>query len=96
MKLAQWEHPEMDLEKQTHNFWQNAKTFARDLHQAITVVFPKTVDWNKIQACSQKSDEPVNDYYNQRQIVFKESSCLSSDVDSTQVAFNSMFINGLQ
>ena len=29
------------------------------------------------------------------QIVFKENSGLPSDIDSSQVAFNSMFINGL-
>lgn len=39
MKLALWEHPERNLEKQTLNFWQNAGTLTGDLHQAITVTF---------------------------------------------------------
>ena len=48
MKLAQWEHHEQDLEKQAPNFGQNARTVAENLHQAIAVVFPKAVDWNKV------------------------------------------------
>lgn len=53
--------------------------------------FPKSFDWNKIQACTQKSDESVHEYYNWFQIIFKEKSDLPSDVDSTQVAFNSVY-----
>ena len=45
------------------------------------------VDWNKIQACPQKSEETVRKYYNQLHIVFKENSGLPSDVDSSQVVF---------
>ena len=40
-----------------------------------------------------KPDEPAHDYYNQLQIVFKENSGLPLNVESTQVAINSMFIN---
>ena len=50
--------------------------------------FPKSVGWNKIQSCAQKSDEPVHEYYNPLQTVFKENFGLSTDVDSTWVAFN--------
>lgn len=32
--------------------------------------FPKSAEWNKIPACSQKSDEAVHDYYDCLQIVF--------------------------
>lgn len=35
------------------------------------------------------------DYYSLLQIVFKENSGFLMDVESTQVAFNSMFIKGL-
>lgn len=59
------------------------------------MAFPKPVDWNRIQACTQKSDDPIHDYYNQLQIVLKENSTLLSDVDSTWVSINPMFINGL-
>lgn len=59
------------------------------------IVFPKAIYWNKIQACTQKSDEPVYDYYNQLQIVFNKNSGLPLDVESTLVGFNSMFISGL-
>ena len=41
------------------------------------------------------SEEHLHDYYNLLQIIFKENSGLPLDVDSTRVAFNSMFINGL-
>ena len=67
----------------------------RRLHQVIPTAFPKPVDWNKIHACTQKSDNPVHDYYNQLQIVLKENSNLLSDVDSIWVSVISMFINGL-
>lgn len=83
------------FEKQTPNFWQNARRLFRDPHWAITVPFPKSVDWNKIQASSQKSDETIHDYYNRLQIVLKENSDPPSDVDFTQAAFNSMFTNPL-
>lgn len=56
-------------------------------------IFPKPTVWNKIQVCTQKLDEPVHDNYNWFQVVFKVNSDLSLDFESTQVAFNSMFIN---
>ena len=59
------------------------------------MAFPKPVDWNKIQACTQKSGESAHGYYNQLQIVFKGNSGFPSHVDSTWGAFNSMFTNGL-
>lgn len=37
----------------------------------------------------------MHDYYSWLQVVFQENSGLPMDVESTQVAFNSMFINGL-
>ena len=55
----------------------------------------KLVDGNKIQTCTQKSDEPAQGYYNQLDSLFKENSGLPSEVDSVWVAFNSMLINGL-
>ena len=44
--------------------------------EQIPRAFSKPVDWKTIQAFTQKSDEPVHDYYNQFQIVFKENSGL--------------------
>lgn len=38
----------------------------------------------------------VHDYYSRLQIVFKENSGLPIDVESIQLAFNSIFINGLK
>ena len=95
VKLAWWQHPEKDLWKGDPNFWQDPRILAEKLHQATSVAFSKPIGGNKIQACTQKSDEPVHDYYNWLQIVPKENSALPSDVESTQVVFNSMFINGL-
>ena len=37
----------------------------------------------------------MHDYYSRLQIIFKENSGLPMDVESTWVAFNSMFINEL-
>lgn len=52
------------------------------------MAFPKSVDWNKIQAYTQKPVESIHDYYNRLQIVFKENSGLPLDVEFNQVAFN--------
>ena len=35
--------------------------------------------------CTQKSDEPIYNFYNQLQTVYKENSSFPSDVDSTLV-----------
>ena len=45
----------------------------------------------KLRPCSQKSDEPVDDYYNQLQVVFKENSGFPPDDGSTHTALQ--FIN---
>ena len=81
------------FKKQTPNFWQESRTLAVELYPALTVAFLRPIDWNKIQASTQKSDEPFHGYYNQLQIFFKENSHLPSDVESTWVAFNSMLVN---
>ena len=60
---------------------------------AITRAFPKSFDWNKAQACTQKPSEPVHGYHSWLLIVFKENSGLPLNVESTWVAF--MFINAL-
>lgn len=52
MKLAQGEHAERDLEKQTPNFCQEARTLTGSLPRAITVAFPESVNRNKIQVCT--------------------------------------------
>lgn len=67
---------------------------AKDSHEAIPRAFPKATDWNKTRSCNQP-EEAVHDYYNMRQIVFKEILGLPLDVDSIWVAFSSMFVNGL-
>lgn len=94
MKTANWENSERSLElklgDQLTNLYDQAWAIARPLHWA----FPKRVDQNKIQACIQKSDEPVHNYYNQLQIL-KENSGLPSNVDSTWGVFYFMFIYGL-
>lgn len=66
---------------------------AKALQDAIPHIFPKVIDWNKIHTWTQKLDKPVYDCYNKFQIVFKEKSGLPLDVDSIQMAFNSMFAN---
>jgi len=47
---------------------------AASQHQAITVPFPKPAGQNKIQACTEKPDEPIHDYHIRLHIVFKENS----------------------
>ena len=77
---------------------------ASQLHQANPRAFPEPDNWNKVQSSTQKSGEPVRDYYIDLSFVFffsavdfsivsKENYVLPSDTDSSQVAFNS--INGL-
>lgn len=61
MRIAEWEHPERDLEKQTPDYWEEARKLARKLHRAIPKAFPKAVDWSKILDCSQRPDESIND-----------------------------------
>lgn len=95
IRIAGWEHVERDLEKQTSNYWEEARELARKLHRAIPEAFPRFIDWSKIHTCSQSTDESVRDYYNRFQVVFKENSGLPSDIDSTCVSFNSLFVNGL-
>ena len=65
MKFVQRELCERDLEKQTPNFWQEPKTFSREIDPALRVAFLKPIDWNKIQVITQKSNEPSHSYYNQ-------------------------------
>ena len=48
-----------------------------------------------MQACKQKSDELFHDYYNPLWNVIKGNFGLPSNIDSTQVALNSMFTNVL-
>ena len=100
MKTVSRGKPERSLEVQpwdqpTNLLYDQAQAINKWLHWAIPRAFPKPVDWNKIQACTQKSDEPVYDSYNRFHIIFKANSGLSSDVDSTHVACNSMFSNRL-
>jgi len=47
---------------------------------------------NKFQACRQKSDEPVHDYYDRFQIVLNDNSDLPSDANSNQVDFHSIYL----
>lgn len=91
MKLAWWEHTEQDSEKETPNFWQSSRTLAEDLHWAIRVTFPKSVDWIKIQICTPKPEEYVRNYCNKLQVVYKENYCFLSDVEAIQVTFNSVY-----
>ena len=58
-------------------------------------LFQSLLIGTKFKLAHKKSDEPLHDYYNPIQNVFKGNSGLLSDVDSTQVALNSMFINRL-
>lgn len=83
------------LRKANLQFWEEARELTQKLHQTIPKAFPMSIDGRKIQTCSQKSDESAHDNYNTFQVVFKENSGFPSDVDSTWVTFNSLFVNGL-
>lgn len=67
------------------------------LHLAILRAFPKPGVWYtpQIQACTQKPDESVHDYRSKLQTVFWENSGHPIDIQSTRVAFNSMFVSDL-
>lgn len=49
----------------------------------------------RVRLASRSLMSSWHDYYSQFQIVFKENSGLRLDVESTRLAFNSMFINRL-
>lgn len=89
MRIAGWEHPERGLEKQTSNYWEEARELGPKLHRAIPKAFQKSIDWSKIHTCSQRSDKSIHGYYNRFQVVFKENSGLPSGINSTSVPFNS-------
>ena len=48
-----------------------------------------------VKGCIQKPAEPFHDYYNNLQTISKGNSGLPIAVESSQVAFNSVCINGL-
>lgn len=75
--------------------YDQALDTAKRLYQPILRAFPKSVDWNMIQVCSQEPNEPMHNYYSWLQIVFRENSGLLLNVKSMGVAFNSMVMNGL-
>ena len=56
LKLQQGEQPANLLHDQ-------AWAITSPLHRAIPKAFPKPVDWIQNQACTQKVDELVHDYY---------------------------------
>ena len=60
------------------------------LDEAIPLAFPKPVDGDKIQACTQRTNEPMHDNYNRLKIVFKENFRCPSDTESTR-GFLTMF-----
>ena len=57
MKVAPWEHSGRVLVEQNPTFWQEARTLIENLHWAMTVAFPKLIDWNEMQPYTQKSDD---------------------------------------
>lgn len=61
MKTANSKNPERSLELLPGDYltdllYDQAKEIANHHHRAIPKAFPNPVDWNKIQTCSQKSD----------------------------------------
>lgn len=99
MKSVNWERLEKSLEFQIIQppllLYDQACAIARRLHLAIPRAFPKSVDWNKIQACTQKPAKSVHDYHSRLHSVFRENSGLPINVESSMVGFKSVFINGL-
>ena len=64
MKTTNWESPERSLELQLGDqppslLYIQAQAIARQLHQAIPRASPKSINWNKTQACTQKSDDQL-------------------------------------
>ena len=83
-----WQVASLLLSHLGSRLYDHTSAIMRKFCQVISMAFSKPVDWNRIQACTQKSDNPIHDYYNQLQIVLKENSTLLSDVDSTWVSIN--------
>lgn len=49
MRIAGWEHPESNLEKQTSDYWEEARELARKLYPAIPEAYPKDVNGAKFR-----------------------------------------------
>ena len=58
---------------QTQRKWLSSSSSSRLPYWALLRAFQEPVDWNKIQAFRQKSHDPVHEYYNPLQRVFKET-----------------------
>lgn len=67
---------------------------AKAFHEAIPLSLPKPVDGNKIQARTQRTNEPVHDYFNKLEIAFKENSGCLLDTESTRAAVPTLLAPG--
>lgn len=68
------------------------------LYQAIPEIFPRRMDWTKIQQCKRKPDEPVLDFFEHFEKTFKRYSGLSPDSfkdHQNDPLLNSAFLEGL-
>ena len=97
MKTPSCESPERVLELQLRNppanlLYDQSQAIARWLHWTICRAFPKSVDWNKIQTYTQKSDKSAHEYYNWLQNVFKWNSHLPSNVESIWAVFKFLLL----
>ena len=61
MEKAGWKHPLMDFESHNPEACNECKELAQKLLDLIPELFPKTVDWTKIQRCKQKPAESIPD-----------------------------------
>ena len=64
---------------------------AKALYEAIPLSLPKPVDGNKIQACTQRTNEHMHDYFNRLEIAFKENFRCPIDTESTTAAALTLF-----
>uniref|UniRef100_K7E0E8 Uncharacterized protein n=1 Tax=Monodelphis domestica TaxID=13616 RepID=K7E0E8_MONDO len=85
--MARKEGPEVHL--------QEAKKMGEALLEAIPKAFPKSVNWGKIQTCTQKEGESVFDFYNRFLDTFRANSGLSPDSPDTLITFNTLYVEGL-
>lgn len=98
LETAHWAHLEPKSKWQTEQSWEQAQHLAISLHRAVPKAFPRRADWTKIDACTQKTNESVYDFYNRFKHVFEENFgfgtyCISdSSVNST---FNYLFVKHL-
>ena len=100
MRTSNWENPKsspkLQLGDQLSNIlYDQTLALLCDFIKQFLGLFLSPLIGAKFRLAHKNSDVSVHVQYNQLQFIYKENFSLPPDVDSTQVALNSLFINGV-